>query len=963
MPFIDQKELLQRTHGGIDIILSYYPQAEPCVQDERRAFKVREEKTPSAKLKYKAEDGVWLVTDFGGDQVSRNGIQICMFEEGIDFKEALDLLAGKFMPDVNTGLKTGAIDVPKPGFEKREAKPDEKEGEYYFELHEEIPESFLRELGPYVTDQDCQYLHFFAVKSFTYIKDRKALITSSTDEYPIFIIQEETFKKIYQPRNPEKQYRFRYVGEKPKDFIHGLEQCIKKHAQMVADQDASDMSSQENGEKESGRKDPKLPEIILCSGDRDASNIHSLGYNVIWLNSESAKIISEVYKKIMQLTDDFYNVPDIDSTGIKQGTSLALKYIDLKTIYLPRELRQKRDFRGNPCKDVTDLLKVYKRGEFKKLKEVALPARFWDQVSKFTKQGEWVGFDFVFNNAQAYHFLHLNGFYRFENRNEKSGFVFVHVDGNIVEETDPVRVKTFVNDFLKHRKLEVKLRNMIYKTTQLAEISLSNLDILKIDFTDFDRESQFLFFENKTWRITKEEIREYRPGEVDKVAWRDEVIPHHVRYLPGTKNRDKKEHPEFFKIKCTEMEDGEREYDIDILDSSPVFMKFLIQTSRIFWRKEYEEIAKTMDGDEKEKYLQEIAFRIDNPQLTAEEIHEQKLHLINKIYSLGYLLHRYKEPSRPWCVFAMDNKITDEAESHGGSGKSLVYNCLRYFMKSVTLNGRNPKLTDNPHIYENVTEHTDYVFIDDADRYLKFQFFFKSLTGDLDVNPKNNRQYSIPFHQAPKFCITSNYTLRNIDPSTERRLLYTVFSDYYHYNSNSEYNEHRDPKNDFGMNLFDDFTEEEWNYFFNFMAQCLKAYLNFPKIDPPMDNVTKRNLQTEMTDSFKKWADVYFSPENNKLDRLLPRKDAFENFKEETKMTKWTINRFTRAMKAWCRYYEYDIDPSQLHNSQGRIIRKIEGMATEMLYIQTKNEINTSDYDENQVRMDFKSGDGDKAPF
>jgi len=933
MSFIDQNELLEKTNGGLNIILSYYPQAEKCINNKNEKFKIREEKTASTSLK-KLPDGVWVVTDFGDDQKPRNGIQVCMNEEGVEFKEALQILGARF----GISGSNSVTEAVKYEFKKRKAKASEKEGEYYFKIHKEIPDSALEILGPYIAENHCKYLHFYSLESFTYVKDRQAFETIANDEYPIFLIDEDDFKKIYQPKNPDKKYRFRYYGKKPKNFIHGLEQCIHKYNDLNADagdydQDAADAEEQ--------RREKKLPEIILCSGDRDALNVHSLGYNVIWLNSESAKISGDQYKRIMSICEGFYNLPDIDHTGLKQGHELANKYLDIKTIELPPELQYKRDFRGNPCKDVTDFLKHYKRNELRKLIDVATPARFWDELPKYNKKGEWIGQEYYFNNTQAYHFLQINGFFRFENRNEKNGYIFIHFDGNIVDEIDPVKIKGFVNDFLKQRKLPISLRNMVYKTAQLAENSLSNLDRIDIDFTDYDKASQFLFFENKTWCINQKDIKEFKPGQVDKFVWMDEVIPHKVKKLE-----------DFFEVTCTEMEDGVREYDIQIKDTSPMFMKFLIQTCRIHWRKEFEQIPEQLDPKEREKYFQDIRFTIDNPRLDHDEIYEHKLHLINKIYSLGYLLHRYKEPSRPWCVFAMDNKIADESESHGGSGKSIVYNAIRQFMKSVTLNGRNRKLTENPHIYENVTEHTDYIFIDDADRYIDFQFFFKGLTGDLDVNPKNNRQYSIPFKEAPKFCITSNYTLRNIDPSTERRLLYTVFSDYYHYNSNNEYKEHRDPKSDFGINLFDDFTEDEWNLFFNFMAQCLRLYLSHPKIDPPMNNVTKRNLITEMGDAFKKWADVYFSAENDppRVDQLLVKKEAFENFKDETKMHKWTINRFTRSLKAWCRYYVYELDPDELCNSQGRIIRKKDGIATEMIYIKTTEVINDQ---ENPDKLPF----------
>ncbi len=54
---------------------------------------VPNEHTPSASLK-QLTDGIWVATDFGGDQVPRNGIQVYMKEESLTFREALVRLGG-----------------------------------------------------------------------------------------------------------------------------------------------------------------------------------------------------------------------------------------------------------------------------------------------------------------------------------------------------------------------------------------------------------------------------------------------------------------------------------------------------------------------------------------------------------------------------------------------------------------------------------------------------------------------------------------------------------------------------------------------------------------------------------------------------------------------------------------------------------------------------------------------------
>jgi hypothetical protein len=105
------------------------------------------------------------------------------------------------------------------------------------------------------------------------------------------------------------------------------------------------------------------------------------------------------------------------------------------------------------------------------------------------------------------------------------------------------------------------------------------------------------------------------------------------------------------------------------------------------------------------------------------------------------------------------------------------------------------------------------------------------------------------------------------------------------------------------------------------------------KIDPPMENVEKRNLLSEMGPAFHEWADTYFT---DRLNDFVVKKYAFEDYSKTT-ASKWTSQKFTKALKAWARFYGYELDPEEFKNSSGRIIRKeqINGVATsvEMIYV------------------------------
>lgn len=283
----------------------------------------------------------------------------------------------------------------------------------------------------------------------------------------------------------------------------------------------------------------------------------------------------------------------------------------------------------------------------------------------------------------------------------------------------------------------------------------------------------------------------------------------------------------------------------------------------------------------------------------------------------------------------MESKITDEGESSGGSGKSIMMSYPKYFMKTEYLPGKNNKMTENKHLLENVTEHTDYIITDDAHEYLNFTFFFPMITGPWTINPKNTKSFTLDYSQSPKMGFSSNFPPRNNDPSTERRILYTVFSDYYH-DITEEFAEARTPRDNYGKNLFQDFTDEEWNSALNLGAQCIQLYLNYDKISPPMENVTQRQLKGLMGDAFLGWADVYFSEESGNINTSIVRTEAMDDFVRTQGIKGWSSKKFGAALKAWCKFYGHTFNPKDIANPKGRIIENKDGKTQELIHIRTK---------------------------
>jgi len=972
--------------GGLRYILSRYPQADGCDTDPRKGFKIRDtEKHASAKLK-QLPDGKWGVTDFGGDGKMKDAIHIAMSEDGIDFVTALKAVAAFYE------IGGAKVELPRPDYNSWPAKPDEQDGKTTYQTKELTTE----EIKHVLVDAAWSALHkeeakrlglaqnlfaYYHLKSVKWKRFTNKGIThefTSNDRYPIFIYEEGTetdrWGRFYEPK-ADKKDRFRYLGEKPRVFIHGLSQAHAKFEELSKGS-GKDYDKMTDAEKKEERREKKLPAIINCSGGSDALNTAALGYQVVWRNSESEEWTEYQYSELRKICDFFYNLPDIDVTGIIQGHKMALQFLDMRTIWLPERMLEARDNEGKPYyKDLRDYLRfqkenlkgTYRKRDFELLVNTALPYEFWDVDYLRNKDGDIkmkfgrMMLEYKPNNLRIYNFLYRMGYHRLKSDKTKDGFVYVHVHNNIVREIEASELKDFLHTFLASRDSLEDLRNAFFRSPQLSDSSLSNIPVRELDFKAYGADYQYLFFNNVTWKITGNGIQELAPGATGKYVWDDKILKIETLVNGKVKEHKAKKEDDYFKF--TKLANGD--WQADILKTDCQFLNFLIQTCRVHWREELEErldFYENYDTAEKqEKYRNNHALGAD--QLAAIEKHskdetskaayraanhvniagelltkaekaEQQAHLANRIYVIGYALHRWKVSSRPWAVWGMDSKLSEEGESHGGSGKSLITRFIKLFSRVVPLPGRSEKMTENAFMFENVTRESDLILVDDTHQHLDFGPFFEPLTSDMVVNRKNVKSIIISFKDSPKFWFNSNYGDKHTDPSSQRRKMYTVYSDYYHKNANGNYRSDWSPKDDFGLDLLDDFDQVQQNYAYNLGAQCLKFYLACEDaVRAPSENVSKRNLMAKMGDNFKSWADVYFSNEAKRLDVKTPRDEAQDSFfKTSVKMSPQS---FLGKLKAWCQLYGFILNPVDMSNDNRRIIVNVDGKSTEMFYIDT----------------------------
>ncbi len=941
---INPQDILAATNGGLDIILDCYPQAKNCIGTTTKHFAIRDERTPSASLR--EHNGRWQVTDFGGDGHGRDAIAVYMQARGMgqgQFYEALLQLAAKY------GI-TDELDknVNKPDIKQRPARVDEQDGTRDFRLKAKFTEYELSILGPNVKQEDVDALHWHSVECIWYVKDRRVTEKYSNDHYPIFarecIIRtasggkpEEKFYKIYEPLNCDKGFRFSYMpsGKKPPRYVNGLYELSRAYADFNSQ---AEREWQCTHDDDHPYKEQKLPEAFICSGERDSLCCRSLGYHPLWFNSETYQVSAEEYREIMKYVEVLYNIPDIDETGVRKGRELALRFIDIHTIWLPDSLKQYHDNRGHSRKDLRDWMELRReKRNFKDLMANALPARFWTEWA--TKEGKR---KYEIDTACLYNFLNLNGFYALKDDNSDAA-EYIRIVGNVVSKIKVGEIRQFVIGWVKEHHKGRDILNLVLNSPRMASTALESLGEMDLNFTDYTPDSQYFFFANGTARVSNphagdDGITFYANGSegLDNYVWEDNVMKHKFKKLDP-----------MFNIKAvTDTEDGKASWDIDINNVNSHFFGYLINTSRLFWRKETE--YNFEDESAKKSYLERHPFDIAGDGLSAEEVWEQKQNLVNKIFTMGYMLHKYKSVTRAWAPMAMDNKIGEDDQCNGRSGKSFFFKTLSFLLNTVKLSGRNPKLMDDNHVFEQVTQYTDMMLVDDCNKYLDLGLFYDNITSDMTVNPKNNHMFTIPFDDSPKIAFTTNYVPTNFDPSSQARALYMVFSDWYHEKTDeNDYIESRSIRDDFHKTLYDhSYTEEEWNADINFWLQCCRFYLSVAdtgvKPQPPMSNIIKRKYKSDMGSGFEDWANGYFSPESDRLDKQLERDAVFDDYTRYTHMNRITMQSFTRKLKAFCEICPWiqELNPRELRNASGRIQRKVkldngETKVKDMIYVKS----------------------------
>jgi hypothetical protein len=456
-------------------------------------------------------------------------------------------------------------------------------------------------------------------------------------------------------------------------------------------------------------------------------------------------------------------------------------------------------------------------------------------------------------------FLREHGFFWLK---EEADEWLVKRTGNIIEQFSAKQVRGFVIRYYEDRHYGLQVRELLKRSGYILQSIEEDLPILEnISTNTGGPDHQVLVFEKKTWHVTADKISQYDPGALDKLVFRDQVIQPKVK---GGKAIPMRIDKPYFQV--TEDSEG-RPVDIEILDYSPRLLQFFSDTSRIHHEAEFQRAVAAGHIQPAELYrnrefmaVKEL-HTISGSFLTEDEKKAQKMHLIAKLTCFGFFLWTFKHPDQSYGFWLMDAAMKNVKDSNGRSGKSLMVSAWRKFLTYRGENGRNPKLTDKNHLFDKVTKHTRLIVIDDALPWSNFTYFYPWITDTMTVNPKNKETREIAYEESPKMGWTSNYGPPRLDGSSFDRLWIIPFSDFFHSRITPEGTvEIRKPSDYYGGRLFDDFTPDEWCQTFNLAAQCIQLALKYGKVNPPLDDIIKREAANQVGDNLREWLDSEVLP-------------------------------------------------------------------------------------------------------
>ncbi|WP_350291385.1 BT4734/BF3469 family protein [uncultured Croceitalea sp.] len=464
------------------------------------------------------------------------------------------------------------------------------------------------------------------------------------------------------------------------------------------------------------------------------------------------------------------------------------------------------------------------------------------------------GFQIHIPYINMYRFLNYYGFWLFPKDKTR---IFVRIQDNIISRIDKYDIIQFVIGHI--RSLPWQLKEDITRD-DLEELFRRKINVLFSEnqmntfepyfprFNKDDSRTAYYYFKNGFLEVKESSVELLPYSELNGVIWDTQIL-----------DRD------FNKLELS---------DLEILEQTE-FAKFILG------------ISDNREGENRKRF--------------------QSIKSI-----LGYLLHRYKDPSYTRAVIFCDEDISQHCM--GGTGKGIVLKSVSKFRNCALLDGKNFNF-NSQFAFQQIGLDTELMIFEDVNPKFDFERLFSVITEGLSIERKNKDKYFIPFDESPKIVITTNYIVEGGGNSHRRRRIEYEFSQFY--------NESHTPNTEFDHNLFDDWGQNQWQLFDNFMIGCVQYFLSNGVINPPKINIAKRKLLQNTGEEFVHFtATVLKDYIDEEVSKTLLKNKFIEMF-PEFEYKKWFSSRvFYRWLRTYAEVFELDCSERVSNNNQLILIQK-----------------------------------------
>ena len=261
--------------------------------------------------------------------------------------------------------------------------------------------------------------------------------------------------------------------------------------------------------------------------------------------------------------------------------------------------------------------------------------------------------------------------------------------------------------------------------------------------------------------------------------------------------------------------------------------------------------------------------------------------------TIGYLVNTFKNKMNNKAIILNDEVISDNPE--GGTGKGLFVQGIKQVRRVSILDGKT--FDDKKSFpYQTVSPETQILVFDDVKKNFDFESKFSLVTEGMTLERKNKDAIKLSVEDSPKMLLSTNYAIKGEGNSHDRRRHELEIAQYY--------GKGKTPYDEFGKELFSDWTPKEFEQFDNYIVYCVQLYLTNGLMQQEAKNIRLRKFIMETSQDFFYWIS---DQSNFSLNNYLEKARLFDAFVNDyVDYKKWlSRNKFSNWVSKYANYMGY----------------------------------------------------------